>query len=51
MLRHLNEKDASLRIQKAVGDTIAEGKILTPDLGGKATTTQYTDALIAHIEQ
>jgi isocitrate dehydrogenase (NAD+) len=26
--------------------TIAEGKTITGDLGGKASTTEYTDAII-----
>ena len=37
-------KDAD-RIQKACLDTIAEGKFRTGDLGGTATTTQFTAAI------
>ena len=34
-------------IQKAVTKVIAEGKTLTPDLGGSASTTQMGDAIAA----
>ena len=33
------------RIQKACLDTIAEGKCRTGDLGGTASTTQFTAAI------
>jgi len=29
--------------------TIAEGKTITGDLGGKATTKQFTDAIVKHL--
>src|SRR5690606_10360556 len=46
MLRHLGEMDAAERIEKAVYKVIGEGKAVTGDLGGKATTVEYTQALI-----
>ncbi len=51
MLRHLGEHQAAEKIENAVRKVIAEGKTVTPDLGGKATTEMYTDALIAEIQQ
>ena len=33
-------------IRHLVFQTIAEGKMITGDLGGKASTKQYTDAII-----
>jgi isocitrate dehydrogenase (NAD+) len=33
------------RIQKACLDVIAEGKYRTGDLGGSASTTQFTNAI------
>lgn len=51
MLRCFGEIDAADRIERAVHYVIAEGKTLTGDLGGKATTTQYTDALIAALDR
>ncbi len=47
MLRHLGEVDASLRLQAAVEKVYAEGKTLTGDVGGKAGTNEFTDAVIA----
>lgn len=46
MLRHLGEKEAGDRIEKAILAVFAEGKHMTGDLGGKATTTDITDAII-----
>ncbi len=44
MLEHLGEKEASVRLMKAV-ETVTARKILTPDLGGEATTAVVTDAV------
>ena len=51
MLRHLGEREAADRIERAVLSTLAEGRTLTADLGGKATTTEFTDAIIRHLEK
>ncbi len=50
MLRHLGEPAAAEKIEQAVRKVIGEGKTVTPDLGGNATTEAYTDALIAEIQ-
>jgi isocitrate dehydrogenase (NAD+) len=47
MLTHLDEDQAAHRIQRAVEKVLAEGKTLTGDLGGTATTTDITAAIIA----
>ena len=47
MLSHLGERDASARLQNAIHRVYAEGKHLTGDVGGKATTKEFTDAVIA----
>jgi 3-isopropylmalate dehydrogenase len=39
--------EAARRIETAVDRVIAEAKHLTPDLGGKAGTTQMGDAIVA----
>eukprot|EP01114_Cavostelium_apophysatum_P024392 TRINITY_DN9536_c2_g2_i1.p1 TRINITY_DN9536_c2_g2~~TRINITY_DN9536_c2_g2_i1.p1 ORF type:complete len:371 (-),score=75.53 TRINITY_DN9536_c2_g2_i1:74-1186(-) len=49
MLRHMGLYDHAQRIQDSALTTIKEGKVLTGDLGGKATTTQYTDAICEKI--
>lgn len=47
MLEHLNEHQAAERVRRAVRRVVAEGKTVTFDLGGTATTTQMTDAILA----
>jgi isocitrate dehydrogenase (NAD+) len=49
MLAHIGERDASARLQNAIHQVYAEGKHLTGDVGGKASTTQFTDAIIANL--
>ena len=44
MLDHLGEHDASKRLMRAIEKVCADG-ILTPDVGGTATTQQVTDAV------
>ncbi len=50
MLAHLGERDASRRLQNAIESVYAEGKHLTGDVGGKASTTEFTDAIIGHMK-
>ncbi len=49
MLRHMGENDIAKKIGRAVLKVLAEGKVLTRDLGGTATTKEYRDALLAHL--
>ncbi len=49
MLRHLGETDAADRLQRAIMATYAEGTNLTRDVGGTATTREFTDAVIRHL--
>lgn len=46
MLHHIHEDPAAEKITKASYAVLADGKTLTGDLGGKATTQQFTDAII-----
>ncbi len=48
MLEHLGEAAPADRLMKAVEDVCAAG-IMTPDVGGKATTREVTNAVIASI--
>ena len=45
MLDHLGEKPAAARLMRAIERVTADPALHTPDLGGKATTRQVTDAL------
>jgi isocitrate dehydrogenase (NAD+) len=49
MLAHIGERDASRLLQKAIEGVYAEGKHLTGDLGGKASTSDFAAAIIAHM--
>lgn len=46
MLKHLNERERALRIQAALEKVLAEGNVLTRDLGGQSTTLDFTEAII-----
>lgn len=46
MLQHMDLHEHADKIQKAIFDTLAEGKYLTGDLGGKAKTHEYAEAII-----
>ncbi len=48
MLAWLGEEDAANVLMAAVEDVCEQG-IVTPDLGGKSTTKEVTDATIAAI--
>ena len=50
LLRHLGLDDHANRISKAVYDVIAEGKSRTRDMGGNATTHEFTRAILDHLE-
>ena len=45
MLEHLGDNETAARIRRAVDATLKEAKSLTPDLGGTATTHEYTKAI------
>ena len=49
LLAHLDERDASQRLHRAIRAVYAEGKTLTGDVGGSASTTAFTDAVIAKL--
>ena len=49
MLEYLGQNDVAGKIRKAVDEVLNEGKYLTPDLHGNATTEEYCDAIIAKL--
>ncbi|GBC83055.1 Isocitrate dehydrogenase [NADP] [bacterium HR10] len=50
MLRHLGEVEAADRIYAALCRVLAERQIRTRDVGGTATTTEFTEAILAELE-
>ena len=50
LLDHLGESRAAADLLAAVEALVASGRVLTPDLGGQASTSQVTDALLAQLE-
>lgn len=49
MLKYIGERKYAEKIEKALLKTLKEGKVLTADLGGTATTTDFTDAIIQNL--
>jgi isocitrate dehydrogenase (NAD+) len=49
MLDYLGEKQAAAKIEAAVIDVLKEGKVRTADLGGKATTSEMADTIVAKV--
>ena len=47
MLRHLEQDRPAARIERAVERLLEEGKVLTRDLGGHATTSALAERLVA----
>jgi len=49
LLDHIGDGDRAKRIRVALESTIREGTTVTRDLGGSASTDQFTDAVIAKL--
>ena len=47
MLRHIGERPAGDRIESALNTVLERRKPVTRDLGGTATTSEFTDAIIS----
>ena len=50
MLRHIGEQDASLRVRNALEKVYRTRDKLTRDVGGKAGTSQFADAVIEEMQ-
>lgn len=50
MLDYIGEHKNAQRIMSAITDVVAESNNTTPDLGGTATTTQFTDKVIDRLK-
>jgi len=46
MLKHIGERDAAERTEKAMLEVFAEGQTITRDLGGTAKTADFANAII-----
>jgi isocitrate dehydrogenase (NAD+) len=49
LLEHIGDRERANRVRRALESTIREGKTVTRDLGGTASTDQFTDAIIAKL--
>ncbi len=49
LLDHIDQSDAAQKLRHAIRETIAAGDRLTGDLGGNASTQEYTDAIIERV--
>ena len=51
MLDHLKLEHLARNLMNAVTEVLSAGRVRTPDIGGKSTTTEMTDAVIAAIRR
>ncbi len=49
MLEHVNEHDKAQKLRDAIKTVLNEDNVRTGDLGGKATTIEYTNAIIKRL--
>lgn len=49
LLEHLGQGERAVRVRRALESVIREGKSVTRDLGGTASTDEFTDAIIARL--
>jgi isocitrate dehydrogenase (NAD+) len=50
MLDHLGETAHAKRIREALGRVLTRGSVRTRDMGGTATTTEFTEAICRELE-
>jgi isocitrate dehydrogenase (NAD+) len=46
---HVGQREVGRRVQEAAERVIVRGEVRTPDLGGRATTADLTDAVVAEL--
>ena len=49
MLDHLGEQDKGQRLRRAIDQVLREDNVRTGDLGGKASTKDFTQAIVARL--
>lgn len=50
MLEHLGHPDAAEAVNNAIAAALADGTVLTPDLGGSAGTKEVTEHVVELVE-
>jgi isocitrate dehydrogenase (NAD+) len=50
LLEGVGQAEAARRIRAAVSKVLLEGRVRTPDLGGRSSTSEMTDAIVAALE-
>jgi len=50
MLDHVQQHDKAQRLRQAISDTLNADRVRTGDLGGKASTKAFTDAIVSRIK-
>ena len=51
MLDHLGQRETSQKIRRALDSVLVEGTVRTRDLGGTASTTEFTEAICRALER
>lgn len=51
MLDHIGEREQSQRIRAALEKVLTEGTVKTRDLGGSASTTEFTEAVMREVQR
>jgi isocitrate dehydrogenase (NAD+) len=51
MLDYIEERERADRIRAALGRVLEAGTVRTRDLGGSASTTEFTDAVCREVEK
>jgi isocitrate dehydrogenase (NAD+) len=51
MLEHIGERPAAVRIRAALDRVLSGGAVRTLDLGGQASTTEFTEAICREVEK
>lgn len=49
MLEALDKKEEAIRLRRALEKVVEKGEIVTPDIGGQASITEFTQAIIEYL--
>ena len=50
MLRHIGNTVEATKVEESTRNVLSRGKVLTPDLGGTATTMEFAEAITKEVE-